>query len=208
MYARVTRIKGDPAKIDEVVEQTKTELIPVFKQQPGYLGVISVGNRETGEGATATYWDSMENLKASEPAIFAARDKFAAAGAGEIVSFHRCEIPVSDRRADPKAGTHLRIAILTGFDSSTVDKVIERHRSVVAPAVMQQPGALASVLMIDRENNIGFATSSFESAEHRDAAGPKVQAILEASPSDIEVKVDRQSGETLIADLPVLSHTS
>ena len=49
MYARLTQIKADPARTDELVEQLKAELIPVFEKQPGYLGTISSADRSASE---------------------------------------------------------------------------------------------------------------------------------------------------------------
>lgn len=208
MYARVTRVKADPAAIDRQVEQMKAQMLPVFKQQPGYIGAISIANRETGEGATTTYWDSMEHLKASEAAIFAARDKFAAEQGAEIVSVHRCELAVSERKAEPRAGTHLRAVTLRGLDGDKIERVIDRHSKVVAPFVLQQPGCLASLLMVDRENGLAFAISTWESAAKLEAASPAIQAHLDANPSGFDVQTERQTADTTFVELPVTTRTS
>jgi len=206
MYARVTRIKGDPARTDEAIEQLKAQLVPLFKQQTGYLGVIAVGNRETGEAATTTYWDSMANLKASEGALFAARDKLVGERGGELLSFHRCEVAFSERKAAPKAGTFLRAVTLSGITEAKRDQMIERHKVVIAPELLKQPGAIASVLMLDYENGIGFAVSSFESAAQRDAAIEAMEKFIAANPGGLGVqRTDATLGETFHVDLPVLA---
>src|SRR5215472_1925262 len=128
MYARITRTKSDPSRIDTLVQQQRAQMIPVFKAQPGYLGVISTANRESGEGATTTYWDTMENLKASEAAIFAARDKFAAEQGAEVQSVHRCEIVSRETKSQPRAGTHVRVATLMGVDDSNEAELTKRHK--------------------------------------------------------------------------------
>lgn len=205
MYARVTRVKGDPAKLDQTVERLKTELIPIFEQQPGYLGVISVANRETGEGATTTYWDSMENLKASEGAIFAARDKFTADQGAELLSFHRCEVAVVERKegAGPRAGAFVRATTLSGGDPARLDDGIQRFREQVAPLALSQPGCLASVLLVDRENNVSFAVSSWETAEQREAADSVLSPKREEAASTSGGQARTQLAETTYADLKV-----
>ena len=208
MYARVTRVKGDPAKIDQQVEQVKAQLVPVFKQQGGYLGVISVANRETGEGATTTYWDSLESMKASQAAIFAARDKFAAEQGAEILSVHNCEIAFSDRKATPHAGTHVRVVTLTGITPANRAQVTERHRTLIAPEVLKQPGALASLLMLDLDSDTAFAVSSWETAAQRDAAAPHMQEFAAALPTDLGItRTGATDAETTHADLPVPATT-
>lgn len=195
MFARVTRVKGDPAKLEQNIEQLKAQLVPVFEQQPGYLGVISTANRETGEGATTTYWDSMEHLKASEAAIFAARDKFSQEQGAEIVSFHRCEIAVQERKADPKTGHHLRATTITGLDPEKIEAGIARYRTEIAPKVLSLPGAVAAVLFVDRENNLSFAVSSYESKEARDAAAATLDKARDDTSREMNTQAETQLGE-------------
>lgn len=203
MYARVTRIKADPARADFLVEQLKAQMLPVFEQQPGYLGTVSVANRETGEGATTTYWDSMENLRASEGAIFAARDKFSAEQGTEVLSVHRCEIVSRSAKGQPRAGSHQRVATLRGVDASNRSELIERHRTVIAPFALEQPGALASILLIDDENGLAMAVSSYETAAQRDAAAAAIDARIAQQPSGLQLERTTMSSETTYADLAV-----
>lgn len=203
MFARLTQIKSDPARVDELVEQLKAELLPVFQQQPGYLGTISSADRSTGRGAVATYWDSMENLRASEGAIFAARDKFSAQHGSETVSFHRCEIPVQESKVDPYVGQFSRVTVVVGGDPATTDAGIARFRDEVAPLALSLPGCEAAVLMIDRENNVGFAISAWDTAEHRDAS----EAALAPKRAEATQKSGGQAqtmhAQTTYADLKV-----
>lgn len=203
MFARLTQITSDPARVDELVEQLKAEMLPVFQQQQGYLGTISSADRTTGRGAVATYWDSMENLRASEGAIFAARDKFSAQHGSETVSFHRCEIPVQESRSAPRAGQFSRVTVMVGGDPSKLDERIQRYRDEVAPLVLSQPGAEAAVLMVDRENNITFGISAWDTAEHRDASESLFAARREEAAQRSGAQVQTMHAETTYADLKV-----
>lgn len=202
MYARVTRIKGDPAKLEQNVEQLKAQLVPVFKQQPGYLGVISVANRETGEGATTTYWDSMENLKASEGAIFAARDRFASEQGAEIQSVHRVEFLVQERKGgDPRSGLHTRQVILRGVTPDKVDRLADSFRKHIVPAVQALPGNQTALLFIDRENDTAFGVSSFETAEQRDAASQTLDPLRDRIAAELDLEAQTVHAEVTHADL-------
>lgn len=201
MYARLTQIKADPARTDELVEQLKTEMIPVFEKQPGYLGIISSADRATGLGAVTTYWDTMENLRASEAAVFAARDQFTAQHGAQTISFHRCEIPVQESRSAPHAGQHVRATVVSGGDPAKVDEAIKRYREEVAPLVLSQPGAQAAILLVDRENNVSFAVSAWDTAEHRDASEAALAAKRQEAAQAIGGQAQTMHAETTYADL-------
>ncbi len=201
MFARVTRIKGDPARVDELAQHLKSEMVPVFERQQGYLGTIATANRETGEGATTTYWDTMENLKASEAAIFAARDKFAQEQGTEIVSFHRCEVPVMESRGVPAAGQYIRVIGVGGIDASRSEEAIQSFREKAAPVAMAQPGCLAAALLVDRENNAAFAITAWETSEQREASLPALLPIREAAVATSGGKPEVMLAETTYADL-------
>jgi len=203
MYSRLTQIKSEPARVDELVEQMKAEMLPVFQQQPGYLGTISSADRETGRGAVATYWDSMENLRASEAAIFAARDKFSATHGSETVSFHRCEIPVQESKVDPYAGQFARVTVLAGGDPATIDAGITRFRDEVAPLALSQPGCEAAVLMVDRENNVGFAITAWDTAEHREASEAALAPKRAEAAATSGGQAQTMHSQTTYADLKV-----
>lgn len=185
MYARVTRVKSDPARIDDLADELKAQMVPVFEQQKGYLGVVTGANRETGEGATTTYWDSMENLKASEAAIFAARDKFSQEHGAEILGFHRCEVVTMEQAGAPTLPGFNRVVTVSGGDPAKIDEAIRVFRDDALPIGKTQPGFRAAILMVDRENSIAFAVSAWDSKEHRDASdaalAPKRAAAAQAA---------------------------
>ena len=203
MYARVTRIKADPARTAELVEELKTRMIPLFQQQKGYLGTISSVNRETGEGSTTTYWDTMENLRASEAAIFAARDSFASDQGAQVLSFHRCEIPVREMKQPPEAGRHIRVTTITDFDPAKREQMIANFRDEAAPTVLQQPGSRAALLLVDDENRVAFAISAWDTAEQRDASEAAVAPARQRGIDGSGGRAQVMKGETTHADLKV-----
>jgi hypothetical protein len=143
----------------------------------------------------------MENLRASEAAVFAARDQFSTQHDMQTISFHRCEIPVQESRVAPHTGQHVRATVVMGGDPSKIDQAITRYRDEVAPLVLSQPGAQAAILLVDRENNVSFAISAWDTAEHRDAAenalAPKRQEAAEA----VGGQAQTMHAETTYADL-------
>lgn len=207
MYARITRTKADPARLDDVVGALRDQLVPLFKQQRGYLGAVSIANRETGEGATTTYWDSWDNLKASEAAIFAARDKFAQDQSAEIVSFHRCEVPVLERAKAPEAGTFVRATVIANIPADRMEAGIASFRDHAMPAARSQPGFRGAVLAVDRENGTAFATSSWDTAEQREASDTAVRDSRSQAAQELGGSVVIQLGEVTFAELTVPAHS-
>ena len=67
MYARVTTFPGlAPERIKATLEQFKEKHLPLFEQQPGYRGVWAGVDYTGGRAIAVTYWDSLENLHASD----------------------------------------------------------------------------------------------------------------------------------------------
>ena len=62
-YCRVVRLKGDPNKVDEAVKLWTQEILPLLKKQKGFAGATLVGNRETGDGLSVSYWQSEATMK-------------------------------------------------------------------------------------------------------------------------------------------------
>ena len=65
MYARVTLVKSDPSKLDAAIANFKAKVVPASRKGSGYAGAFLLINRETGEGAGGTYWESLESLNAA-----------------------------------------------------------------------------------------------------------------------------------------------
>lgn len=48
MDARVLRVTGDPAKVDDGIETYRSRVAPALKEQDGYAGARLMVNRDTG----------------------------------------------------------------------------------------------------------------------------------------------------------------
>lgn len=69
MFARVTTIEsGDPARIDESTQFAHDNILPRARQMPGWQGVLSLGDRNTGDGFLITLWESEAAMNASAEA--------------------------------------------------------------------------------------------------------------------------------------------
>ena len=60
----VTRVSMDPSKVDENVAFFKSDVLPVFKSQPGFCALRNMMDRTTGKGAVGSVWETKEALDA------------------------------------------------------------------------------------------------------------------------------------------------
>ena len=93
MHARVTTIKMNPERVDEAISQVEELDLPSFKELGGFRGFTLVVNRATGEAIGTSYWDSREQMDASEEAVKDSRQRAAdTAGADEAPTVERYEV--------------------------------------------------------------------------------------------------------------------
>ena len=66
MFARVVSIQFKTYTLNEAIELYKASNIPAAKSQKGFRSVYLLTNRETGKGVSIAFWDSKEDIIASE----------------------------------------------------------------------------------------------------------------------------------------------
>ena len=95
MHARVTTMQMDPEKIDEAVAQLEERDIPTFKEIDGFSGFTLFVDRVGGKVFGISYWDSKEQMDASEQAVQDARQRAAdTGGAGAPPQVEAFEVAV------------------------------------------------------------------------------------------------------------------
>jgi hypothetical protein len=95
MHARLTRIQGSPEQIEGALEMAKRDVLPTLQGCDGYQG-FSVGvDRSSGAMFGLSYFDSAENLRASDDAVREKREATAqqAGGSPEVAEY---EIVIDD----------------------------------------------------------------------------------------------------------------
>ena len=98
MHARVTHTKGPADSVDQATKVIREQVIPTASQIPGYKGIITFANRETGEGWSATFWESADAMAASDEAADAMRGQAIGDIPGsEVVDVTRWEVTVDER---------------------------------------------------------------------------------------------------------------
>jgi heme-degrading monooxygenase HmoA len=83
LHTRTTTLDIDPARLDEVIADLEERDVPVFKQLDGFRGFLAMVDRSNGKIVGMSFWDTEDQMKASEEAVTGARDRAARTGGAE-----------------------------------------------------------------------------------------------------------------------------
>jgi heme-degrading monooxygenase HmoA len=80
MHARVTTMQMDPGRIDDATRQLEERDLPTFKEMDGFRGFTLFADRSSGKVFGISYWDSEDQMTASEEQVKDARQRAADTG--------------------------------------------------------------------------------------------------------------------------------
>jgi heme-degrading monooxygenase HmoA len=175
MYARVLRVTGDPAKVDDGIEAYRSRAAAALKEQGGYAGARLLIDRETGAGMSITFWQDEQTLRASEAALAGVSgDTMSRFGAGAPV-VENYEVVVQHRPQPTEAGNFVRITSLDG-DPAKVDDAIRHFEAEVVPAVSRLAGFRAAVLLSDRPTGKAVVATVWGTREDVEASANEARS--------------------------------
>lgn len=90
--ARVSRLDGDPTKIDEASRAAQQDILPRARQFPGFKGVYTLADRKSGRSLIITLWESEEQMRSSEQQAEQLRQESAERGGGRVVGIERYQV--------------------------------------------------------------------------------------------------------------------
>ena len=100
MYARHVTVSGDPANADEAIRRLEEVVMPVLRASAGFQGQAVLLDRASGTAIGISFWDTEENMHASEERVGAARQQVAASlGAGAAPEVRLYEVPIFETNA-------------------------------------------------------------------------------------------------------------
>jgi heme-degrading monooxygenase HmoA len=203
MYLRVTAFKSDPAKLEDGIAFLKNKIIPAMSKVPGYLGATCVVDREKGEGAASTMWESLEAMNNAEQLGQQSRSQSSEATGIEVLDVDRFEVTALETATPtPQLPSYTRITSAYG-DPSKTDKVAQMIRDAI-PKVKGQPGFRAYVAGVNRATGRGFTASSWATPEDRESsnthlAGLRQPVVEEGAMYGLQI----QNVETVVVEIKV-----
>jgi len=92
MFARLTRITADPARIDEIAPIVRDQVLPAAQQMAGFRGMYAMVDRQSGTSLSFTLWESEAAMQASEEAANRLRSDASTRGGASIAAVERYEV--------------------------------------------------------------------------------------------------------------------
>jgi heme-degrading monooxygenase HmoA len=80
MHARTGTLQVSPGRVDEMVRQLEADQLPRYREQTGYKGFTVLADRVSGKVIGISYWESEDDMEASEQLGRAARAQAAETG--------------------------------------------------------------------------------------------------------------------------------
>jgi heme-degrading monooxygenase HmoA len=96
MFARVSTLQGPPDLLEASLAVIRQEVLPAFRERPGFKGILSLVNPERGTSITITLWQSETDMHASDKEAQSLRAAAAEAGDDQILSVERYEVGLYD----------------------------------------------------------------------------------------------------------------
>lgn len=202
MYLRVTAFKSDPTKLDEAIAFLKNKIIPAMSKAPGFLGATCIVDREKGEGAASTLWESLQTMNTAEQLGQQSRTQSAEATGIEVLDVDRFEITVLEMSSPtPQLPSYTRVNTAYG-DPKKADKAVQLIRDEVVPRLKSQPGFRAYAAGINRMTGRGFTSSTWATPEQREASNAAVADLRQrVAESGSMYEVQTTVFETVVAEI-------
>ncbi len=96
---RVNFLETEPDRIDDVARVVREVVHPGIRGEPGYVGYIVLGDRETGRALGVTLWESGEVREASDAKARQIRPRVEHETGGTMRSVERYDVLFFDVRA-------------------------------------------------------------------------------------------------------------
>ena len=92
MFARVSTLHGPPDLLEASLAVIRQEVLPAFRERPGFKGILSLVNPERGTWIAVSLWQSEADMQASDEEAQSLRAAAAEAGHDQILSVERYEV--------------------------------------------------------------------------------------------------------------------
>jgi heme-degrading monooxygenase HmoA len=177
VYMRLTRVRSSPDEIEQTITDFTGELMPVARRAMGYAGAAIYVNRETGQAAGVTFWESAQALVASELMSISTRTQATESTGIEIVDVVRFQILLTDRAQRPRTPAFTRID--NGFmPPERLEDFADFIRDDVTPGLRRRKGYIWMTTAVDRTTGVVAVISNWETKEDREAGDSSFATVL------------------------------
>ncbi len=102
MYARVSYYTGSPEQIDATISNWRDNVLPAVRRQMKEAGIKDHGalvlvDRGSGKSLSISFWETEDEMRASEELADRARGDAARAVGGSVTGVERYEVVIDGR---------------------------------------------------------------------------------------------------------------
>jgi len=150
LHVEVSRITGDPLRLDDAIDYMANEGRPAVEGRPGNLGTALLIDPEAGAMEFESFWESEGPLVNSEDVI-ASSLREAALRTGGTVTRERYEVLVFEREAPWRGGQGVRVTRMNVEPSqlSSIEDAVAWYGDTVVPQLADTGGFCAALLYAD-----------------------------------------------------------
>jgi hypothetical protein len=104
MYGRLVEIEGvDPSKSEEIAGIIRERVIPGMKEIDGFVGFISLMDKQNRRGRTVVLWETKESADEAERKFAPMREETVRGVGGRVLSAELYEAPIVEVQAGVRA---------------------------------------------------------------------------------------------------------
>lgn len=190
MWAHVARIRPAAENVSPPGDHFRRTALPRLQQTPGFAAAFMLRGRTERLGATVTYWDDEQSLKAALPELDRGRQEAAQSQGFEVLETDSYEIVVLDRKSRPEVGQFVRSTEVQG-DPSKRDATVRAIEERIVPLVQTLPGYVSLVSMGNPETGHALTTTTWATEGELDGSADAVRGPREESVGEVGGTVRR-----------------
>jgi hypothetical protein len=176
VFVRISFFKGTGPQLDAAIDLIRDRIDPSFRTQAGYLGAVTLIDRESGQGAAGTYWETAADMSAAEDMAVAGRGEASERAGIQLTDVDRFERILADRVGEPEQGGFARTTELRGSPDK-IGAVLALAQEKGIPLLRSRTGYRAMVISANRATGRILASSIWQTAADRDATEQNLSGI-------------------------------
>lgn len=179
MFGRMSYLRGEPARIDELVDFVHWTVKPATDLLAGNLGLGMWVDRASGEALVTTVWTDAEAMSASELAATGLREEAAAVLQGDAM-VERAQTLFVDADDAAQVGDVMQLLRIQG-DTDGLQREAERLHAQFLPVLQQIPGYKSFVVAANARTRRLVTMTTFRQRVSCDVAVAATEPVRTAA---------------------------
>jgi heme-degrading monooxygenase HmoA len=97
MFARISTLQGKPEDLEKEIQAVRNVVVPRARSLKGFKGFRMLVDRSSGKSIGVSFWETEQDMKASEQTANQIREETAQSSGAKITSVERFEIVVDEK---------------------------------------------------------------------------------------------------------------